>query len=105
MDFYNLVISSLFNILILIIIEGIIYFNILTLIFDNIINNQLDSALSVFMEEKVLLMELDDYEYLDTELQTDELYCLLVTDSPNILLRKDFVVGLRNLPSLKKFKA
>jgi hypothetical protein len=44
MDLYNLVISSIINILILLFIEGIIYFNVLTIIFEKIINKQIESA-------------------------------------------------------------
>lgn len=44
MDLYNLLISSIINILILIVIESIIYFNVLTVIFEKYINKEIENG-------------------------------------------------------------
>ena len=44
MDLYNLLISSIINILILIVIESIIYFNVLTIIFEKYINKEIENG-------------------------------------------------------------
>ena len=44
MDFYNIAVSGVMNLLLLVFLEGILYFSILSLIFGKIINNLTDSA-------------------------------------------------------------
>jgi hypothetical protein len=65
MDFYNIAITCFINILIIIIFEGILYFNILSLIFSNILNSSINSVGSLL---NTLLS--NNYNTINSKLQT-----------------------------------
>ena len=57
------------------------------------------------LEKKIILSENTDYEYLTEDLETEELYCLYVSDNPNIYVSTayNFQIKLGWKPSLNDY--
>jgi hypothetical protein len=56
------------------------------------------------LSEKLILSENSDYQYLDTEMEVDDMYCLYVSDTPNLYLGYNFELKLGWIPSIDNFK-